>query len=70
VLPSVSQSLNLEYDPAGVRENLLRISAVLQRFPDMILAPAHDARLRRTASPWENCMKRPTVLVVGGVGPG
>ena len=35
---------NLENDPAGVRDNLLRMSAVWQRFPDMILAPAHDAR--------------------------
>ena len=35
---------NLENDPAGVRDSLLRMSAVWQRFPDMILTPAHDAR--------------------------
>jgi len=31
-------------DPLQVRDNLLRMSAVAQRFPEMILAPAHDAR--------------------------
>ncbi|MFN0120839.1 MAG: MBL fold metallo-hydrolase [Blastocatellia bacterium] len=30
--------------PAGVRENLLRMSALAMRFPDMIIVPAHDAR--------------------------
>jgi hypothetical protein len=35
---------NLENDPSGVRDNLLRMSAVSQRYPEMTLAPAHDAR--------------------------
>jgi hypothetical protein len=34
----------IDHDPAGVRPNLLRMPAVAQRFPEMILAPAHDAR--------------------------
>jgi glyoxylase-like metal-dependent hydrolase (beta-lactamase superfamily II) len=33
-----------DIDPVQVRENLLRMSAVAQRFPQMILAPAHDVR--------------------------
>jgi glyoxylase-like metal-dependent hydrolase (beta-lactamase superfamily II) len=35
---------NLEDDPAEVRDNLVHMNAVWQRFPRMILAPAHDAR--------------------------
>jgi glyoxylase-like metal-dependent hydrolase (beta-lactamase superfamily II) len=33
-----------DIDPGQVRDNLLRMSGVAQRFPEMILAPAHDAR--------------------------
>jgi len=33
-----------DIDPGQVRDNLLRMYAVAQRLPDMILAPAHDAR--------------------------
>jgi glyoxylase-like metal-dependent hydrolase (beta-lactamase superfamily II) len=35
---------NLEDDPAAVRDNLVHMNAVWQRFPQLILAPAHDAR--------------------------
>lgn len=31
-------------DAAGVRESLLRMSAIVARFPDINLVPAHDAR--------------------------
>jgi N-acyl homoserine lactone hydrolase len=31
-------------DPEGTRENLLRLAAIYERFPDMILVPAHDSR--------------------------
>jgi glyoxylase-like metal-dependent hydrolase (beta-lactamase superfamily II) len=31
-------------DPAGTRENLLRLVAICERFPDMIIVPAHDSR--------------------------
>ena len=31
-------------DPGGVRENLLRMSAIATRFPAMTLVPAHEAR--------------------------
>jgi N-acyl homoserine lactone hydrolase len=31
-------------DARGVRENLLRMSAIATRFPELILVPAHDAR--------------------------
>lgn len=31
-------------DAAGVRESLLRMSAIAQRFPEITLVPAHDAR--------------------------
>jgi glyoxylase-like metal-dependent hydrolase (beta-lactamase superfamily II) len=41
--PWFSQHLVNE-DSAIVRDNLLRISAVAERFPEIILAPAHDAR--------------------------
>lgn len=34
----------IDNDPAGVRPSLLRMSAVAERFPEIILAPAHDAR--------------------------
>jgi glyoxylase-like metal-dependent hydrolase (beta-lactamase superfamily II) len=33
-----------DIDPGQVRDNLSRMSAVVQRFPQMILAPAHDVR--------------------------
>jgi hypothetical protein len=33
-----------DIDPGQVRDNLSRMSAVAQRFPEMILVPAHDAR--------------------------
>jgi glyoxylase-like metal-dependent hydrolase (beta-lactamase superfamily II) len=35
---------NLEDDPSEVRDNLAHMNAVWQRFPKLILAPAHDAR--------------------------
>jgi glyoxylase-like metal-dependent hydrolase (beta-lactamase superfamily II) len=35
---------NLEDDQTEVRDNLVRMSALWQRFPQIILAPAHDAR--------------------------
>jgi glyoxylase-like metal-dependent hydrolase (beta-lactamase superfamily II) len=41
--PWFSQHLVNE-DPAPVRDNLLRMSAVAEQFPEIILAPAHDAR--------------------------
>lgn len=31
-------------EPSGVREGLLRMAALHARFPDLVLAPAHDAR--------------------------
>lgn len=31
-------------DPEGVRESILRMSALVRRFPDLVLVPAHDAR--------------------------
>jgi N-acyl homoserine lactone hydrolase len=31
-------------DPAGVREQLLRMHAIGERFPDLTIVPAHDAR--------------------------
>jgi glyoxylase-like metal-dependent hydrolase (beta-lactamase superfamily II) len=31
-------------DPAEVRAGLLRMSAIVERFPEMVLVPAHDAR--------------------------
>lgn len=34
----------VDRDADGVRENLLRMSAVLARFPQIVLVPAHDAR--------------------------
>jgi glyoxylase-like metal-dependent hydrolase (beta-lactamase superfamily II) len=39
-----STAMAIDNDPAGVRPNLLRMSALAERFPEMILAPAHDAR--------------------------
>ena len=33
-----------DVDPAGTRENLLRLVAISERFPDMIFVPAHDSR--------------------------
>ena len=33
-----------DLDPSGVREELLRMAAVLERFPSMIVVPAHDSR--------------------------
>jgi hypothetical protein len=31
-------------DPSAVRENILRMSAIAERFPELIIVPAHDAR--------------------------
>ena len=31
-------------DAEGTRQNLLRMAAIVQRFPDLIVAPAHDQR--------------------------
>jgi len=31
-------------DPEGTRENLLRVVALRERFPDLIIVPAHDTR--------------------------
>jgi glyoxylase-like metal-dependent hydrolase (beta-lactamase superfamily II) len=39
-----STFMGIDNDPAMLRPSLLRMSAVAQRFPEMILAPAHDAR--------------------------
>jgi glyoxylase-like metal-dependent hydrolase (beta-lactamase superfamily II) len=36
--------LRVQEDSAPVRDNLLRMSAVAERFPEIILAPSHDAR--------------------------
>ena len=33
-----------DVDPALVRENLLRMAAIVKRFPDLTLVPAHEAR--------------------------
>jgi glyoxylase-like metal-dependent hydrolase (beta-lactamase superfamily II) len=33
-----------DHDPAAVRENILRMAAIAARFPEIVLAPAHDAR--------------------------
>ena len=33
-----------DHDPAGVREQLLRMAALAARFPELVLVPAHDAR--------------------------
>jgi glyoxylase-like metal-dependent hydrolase (beta-lactamase superfamily II) len=33
-----------DVDPAGVRENLMRMNAIATRFPEIALVPAHDAR--------------------------
>ncbi|HTF33331.1 MAG TPA: MBL fold metallo-hydrolase [Myxococcota bacterium] len=33
-----------ETDPSAVRENILRMSAIAARFPELIIVPAHDAR--------------------------
>jgi glyoxylase-like metal-dependent hydrolase (beta-lactamase superfamily II) len=33
-----------DQDPAAVRENILRMAAIAARFPELVLAPAHDAR--------------------------
>ena len=33
-----------DHDPRGVRENLLRMHAIGERFPDLTIVPAHDAR--------------------------
>jgi N-acyl homoserine lactone hydrolase len=34
----------VDFDAEGVRENLLRVSAMHERYPEIILVPAHDAR--------------------------
>ncbi len=31
-------------DPAGVRDNILRMAAVAARFPEIVIVPAHDGR--------------------------
>ena len=31
-------------DPAGTRQNLLKMVSVMERFPEMIVVPAHDQR--------------------------
>ncbi len=31
-------------DPAGLRENMLRMAAIAQKFPDITIVPAHDQR--------------------------
>jgi hypothetical protein len=31
-------------DPGQVRDNLLRMAAIAERFPQITLVPAHDAR--------------------------
>lgn len=41
--PFVQRTLG-DSDPAGVRENLLRMAAIHERFPEIVLVPAHDAR--------------------------
>ncbi len=33
-----------DVDPAAVRENILRMAAVAERFPDLVIVPAHDPR--------------------------
>lgn len=33
-----------DVDPEGVREHLLRMAAIVARFPEFVLVPAHDAR--------------------------
>jgi glyoxylase-like metal-dependent hydrolase (beta-lactamase superfamily II) len=33
-----------DLDPAGVRDNILRVAALTARFPDLVVVPAHDAR--------------------------
>jgi glyoxylase-like metal-dependent hydrolase (beta-lactamase superfamily II) len=39
-----STFMGIDDDPAGVRPSVLRMAAVAQRFPEMVLVPAHDAR--------------------------
>jgi glyoxylase-like metal-dependent hydrolase (beta-lactamase superfamily II) len=39
-----STAMAIDHDPAGLRPTLTRMWAIAQRFPEMILAPAHDAR--------------------------
>jgi hypothetical protein len=34
----------IDDDPAALRPSLLQMSALAQRFPEMVLVPAHDAR--------------------------
>lgn len=33
-----------DHEPAGVRENILRMAAIAARYPDITIAPAHDSR--------------------------
>jgi glyoxylase-like metal-dependent hydrolase (beta-lactamase superfamily II) len=33
-----------DLDPEGTRENLLRVAAIKERYPELIVVPAHDAR--------------------------
>jgi N-acyl homoserine lactone hydrolase len=41
--PWLQRSL-ADVDPDGVREHILRMAAILARFPDLHVVPAHDAR--------------------------
>jgi len=34
----------VDHDPAGVRDNLLRMNALAARYPDLLVLPAHDPR--------------------------
>jgi len=38
------RKLGADLDAAGNRENLLRIIALKERMPDLIIVPAHDMR--------------------------
>lgn len=33
-----------DFDPGQVRVNLSRMAAIHERYPDIVLMPAHDAR--------------------------
>ncbi|HSP96400.1 MAG TPA: MBL fold metallo-hydrolase [Candidatus Dormibacteraeota bacterium] len=41
--PWLQRSL-ADVDPAGVRDNLLRMAAIAARFPELVIVPAHDQR--------------------------
>ena len=40
-----------DLDPAGVRDNILRMAALAQRFPSLAIVPAHDARAMAEVPP-------------------